>query len=62
MARSESTALATRAASASSPFARSRAYTGMKDADKTPSPKRFCRKFGMRKAALNASAESLSPR
>src|ERR1700759_3292612 len=28
----------------------------MNDADSTPSPKRFCRKFGIRIAALNAPA------
>ena len=49
-------------AASSSPSARSRAYTGMNDAESTPSPKRFCRKFGMRNAALNASAASPSPR
>jgi hypothetical protein len=30
----------------------------MNEADSAPSPNRFCRKFGMRKAALNASAAS----
>src|SRR5664279_571878 len=34
----------------------------MKEADRTPSPNRSCRKFGMRNAALNASALSLNPR
>jgi hypothetical protein len=30
----------------------------MNDAERAPSPNRFCRKFGMRNAALNASAAS----
>src|SRR3990172_10834136 len=30
----------------------------MNEADRAPSPNRFCRKFGMRNAALNASAAS----
>src|SRR3981081_481012 len=34
----------------------------VKDADSTPSPKRFCRIFGMRSAARNASAASVLPR
>src|SRR5688572_12920411 len=34
----------------------------MKDADKAPSPKRFCRKLGIRNAAMNASAESERPK
>ena len=46
----------------SSPCARSRAYTGMKDAESTPSPKRFCRKFGIRVAEPKASAASDVPR
>ena len=59
-ARKASTAPATRLASSSSPRASSLppAYTGMKEAESTPSPNRFCRKLGMRKAALNASAAS----
>jgi hypothetical protein len=32
----------------------------MNDAESAPSPNRFCRKFGMRKAALKASAASVS--
>ena len=35
--------------------------TGMNDAESTPSPKRFCKKLGMRSAALNASAASEFP-
>src|SRR6185312_12269330 len=62
IASSENTAPATRPASASSPSASSRAYTGMNDADSTPSPNRFCRKFGILIAAVNASAESEVPR
>ena len=31
---------------------------GMNDADSAPSPNRFCRKLGMRNAALKASAAS----
>ncbi len=38
------------------------AYTGMNDAESTPSPNRFCKKLGMRKAARNASAESELPK
>jgi hypothetical protein len=34
----------------------------MNEAERTPSPKRFCRKLGMRKAALNASAASEVPK
>jgi len=34
----------------------------MKEAESTPSPKRFWRKLGMRKAALNASAASELPK
>ena len=45
---------ATRPASSSFPSASSFAYTGMKDAERTPSPKRFCNEFGMRSAAMNA--------
>src|ERR1035437_2288271 len=61
-ASSENTAPATRPASSSSPSASSLAYTGMKDAESTASPKRFWRKLGMRMAALNASAASDVPR
>jgi hypothetical protein len=34
----------------------------MKEADNTPSPKRFCRKLGILNAALNASAASEVPK
>jgi hypothetical protein len=34
----------------------------MNDAESTPSPNRFWRKFGIRKAALNASAALERPR
>src|SRR5918997_3034513 len=34
----------------------------MNDADSTPSPSRFCIRFGMRSAALKASAAGLVPR
>jgi hypothetical protein len=34
----------------------------MKLAESTPSPNRFCRKFGIRNAALNASLLSVRPR
>src|SRR3990172_1403487 len=34
----------------------------MNEALRTPSPKRFCRKLGIRNAAAKASAASLSPR
>jgi hypothetical protein len=54
--------LATRSASASSLLPKSRAYVGIKEADSTPSPKRFCRIFGIRRAARNASAASVLPR
>ena len=40
----------------------SREYTGMNDADSTPSPSRFCSRFGMRSAALKASAAAPTPR
>jgi hypothetical protein len=32
----------------------------MNEAESAPSPNRFCRKLGMRNAALNASAASVS--
>jgi hypothetical protein len=57
-ASSAPTAPATRSASFRSPRATSEAYTGMNDADNAPSPNRFCRKLGMRNAALKASAAS----
>jgi hypothetical protein len=34
----------------------------MNEAESTPSPKRFCKKFGILKAALNASAASDVPK
>jgi hypothetical protein len=34
----------------------------MNDAERTPSPKRFCRKLGIRNAALKASAASEVPK
>jgi hypothetical protein len=34
----------------------------MKEADSTPSPNRFCRKFGSLKAALKASAAAEVPK
>src|ERR1041384_869112 len=34
----------------------------MKDADNAPSPNRFCRKLGMRNAALQASASASRPK
>jgi hypothetical protein len=34
----------------------------MKEAESTPSPKRFCRKFGILNAALKASAAAEVPR
>ena len=37
-------------------------YTGMKDAESTPSPNRFWRKLGMRNAARKASAASELPK
>ena len=49
-------------ASSSRPRARNPAYTGMNEADSTPSPKRFWRKLGIRNAALNASAASDVPK
>jgi hypothetical protein len=36
------------------------AYTGMKEAERVPSPNRFRSVFGMRSAARNASAGTLS--
>ena len=57
-ASSAPTAPATRSASRRSPRDSSAAYTGMNDADSAPSPNRFWRRFGMRNAALNASAAS----
>jgi len=38
------------------------AYTGINEAERTPSPKRFCKKLGILKAALNASAASELPK
>ena len=37
------------------------AYTGIKEAERTPSPNRFCSTLGIRKAALKASAASGIP-
>jgi hypothetical protein len=54
--------LATRSASSSSLPPKSRAYVGMKEAERTPSPKRFWRMLGIRSAARNASAASVLPR
>ena len=34
----------------------------MNEADRTPSPSRFCRMFGIRNAALNASVARLLPK
>jgi hypothetical protein len=34
----------------------------MNEAESTPSPNRFCRKLGIRNAALNASAASEVPK
>ena len=50
-ASSDATMPATRPAVSSSFSASSRAYTGMNEAESTPSPKRFCKTFGMRMAA-----------
>ena len=55
------TAPATRSDSGSS-SSTSLAYTGMNDAERTPSPIRFCRRFGIRSAALKASATAPTPR
>jgi hypothetical protein len=60
--RSPNTAPATRSASSRRPSPRSRAYTGMKEAESTPSPKRFCRTLGMRSAAVKAPASAELPR
>ena len=49
-------------ASSLSSLARRRAYTGIKEAERTPSPKRFCKRLGMRKAARKASAASELPK
>ena len=62
IASSDATAPATRRASSRSPRARSRAYTGMNDAESAPSPNRFCSRFGMRNAARTASAASALPK
>ncbi len=56
--RSPKTAPATRSASSRRPSPSSRAYTGMKEAESTPSPNRFCSTFGMRSAAVNAPASA----
>jgi len=53
---------ATRSASSCSFPETSPAYTGMKDAERAPSPKRFWRRLGMRKAAVKASAAAEVPR
>ena len=53
---------ATREASSRRPSASRRAYTGMNDADSTPSPSRFWSRFGIRSAARNAAAAGDSPR
>ncbi|CAM3279919.1 hypothetical protein COSO111634_09790 [Corallococcus soli] len=56
------TAPATLSDSSASFLPSSWAYTGMKEPDSTPSPKRFCRKLGMRSAALKTAAASALPR
>ncbi len=61
-ASSAATAAATADASRAWSRARRPAYTGMKEADSTPSPNRFWRKLGIRNAALNASAASEVPK
>ncbi len=61
-ASNPNTAPATRSASFESPFPSSPAYTGMNEPESTPSPKRFCRKLGMRSAALNTAAIPELPR
>ena len=48
------------AAASCSPRARSPACTGMNEPESAPSPKRFCSRLGIRNAALNASAASLT--
>src|SRR5260370_5343642 len=53
---------ATCAASRSRPCARSPAWTGMKEPDSAPSPKRFCSRLGIRSAAVNASASACRPK
>ena len=40
----------------------SREYTGMNDAESTPSPSRFWSRFGIRSAALKTSAVAPTPR
>ena len=61
-AKSPAIAPAVRRASSSSFRASRPAYTGIKEAESTPSPNRFCRKLGMRNAALKASAASELPK
>ncbi len=56
------TAPASSAASRFSPRASVPAYSGMKDAESTPSPNRFCSMFGMRNAPWKASFASDAPR
>ncbi len=64
MAITSSPKMAPASWSASSCFfsPRSWAYTGMNEPESTPSPKRFCRKLGMRSAALKTAAASALPR
>ena len=47
------------AAASCSPRARSAEWTGMNDPESAPSPNRFCRRLGIRNAALNASTAML---
>ncbi len=49
-------------ASFSLPSESSLLYTGINELDKDPSPKRFCSRLGIRKAAVNASAAGPRPR
>ena len=58
--RDDAIAPATRPASSFASRASRFAYTGMNDAESTPSPKRFCKKLGMRNAARNASLTPLA--
>ena len=61
-ARSPNTAPAARPASSSRPSSSNRTYTGMNEALSVPSPRRFCRTFGMRSAARQASASGPVPK
>jgi hypothetical protein len=60
--RIEATAPASARAARGSSLSTSRAYTGMKDAERVPSPRRLRTRFGILSAARTASAAAELPK